>query len=48
MDNSARRPLLILDLDETLIHGSEVRLHRVEDFVVGPFHVYKRPHLGKF
>ena len=42
------RPLLILDLDETLIHGSEVRLYREADFMVGPFHVYERPHLKAF
>ncbi|QEG40177.1 HAD family hydrolase [Roseimaritima ulvae] len=48
MDKSATRPLLILDLDETLVHGSEIRLHREADFMVGPFHVYKRPHLDEF
>ena len=48
MDDSTTRPLLILDLDETLIHGSESRLHRDADFMVGPFHVYKRPHLESF
>lgn len=48
MDDSPTRPLLILDLDETLIHGAESRLHRDADFMVGPFHVYKRPHLESF
>ena len=42
------RPLLILDLDEPLIHGAETRLHRDADFAVGPFHVYKRPGAGEF
>ncbi|MCC9642260.1 HAD family hydrolase [Rhodopirellula sp. JC740] len=42
------RPLLILDLDETLIHGAESRLQRDADFMVGPFHIYKRPHLESF
>ncbi|MCA9148118.1 MAG: HAD family hydrolase [Planctomycetales bacterium] len=46
--NLQRRPLLILDLDETLIHGSDVRLHREADFRVGPYHVYVRPHLEEF
>ena len=48
MRASATRPLLILDLDETLIHGAESRLHRDADFMVGPFHVYKRPQLSDF
>ena len=48
MDDSATRPLLILDLDETLIHGAEEPLHRDADFTVGPFYVYKRPHLESF
>jgi RNA polymerase II subunit A small phosphatase-like protein len=48
MDAAATRPLLILDLDETLIYGSETRLDRDADFLVGPFHVYKRPGLDAF
>lgn len=48
MEDPATRPLLILDLDETLIHGSESRLHRDADFMVGPFHVYERPYLSSF
>lgn len=48
MDDSATPPLLILDLDETLIHGTESRLHRDPDFTVGPFCIYKRPHLEYF
>ena len=41
-------PLLILDLDETLIHAREVRLERGADFEVGPFAVYERPGLREF
>ena len=48
MDATLPRPLLILDLDETLIYGSETRLHRDADFAVGPFHVYKRPGVDNF
>lgn len=40
--------LLILDLDETLIYGAESALQRPADFYVGPFHVYRRPHLAAF
>lgn len=42
------KALLVLDLDECLIHGSENELHRVADFRVGPFHIYRRPGLGEF
>lgn len=48
MTEFARRPLLIMDLDETLIYGSEVELHRQADFRVGPFHIYERPYLSAF
>jgi RNA polymerase II subunit A small phosphatase-like protein len=41
-------PLLILDLDETLIHGREVRLARAPEFEVGPYAVYERPRLRQF
>lgn len=47
-DGNRMKPLLILDLDETLIFGSESRLHRDANFLVGPFHVYMRPHLEGF
>jgi RNA polymerase II subunit A small phosphatase-like protein len=40
--------LLILDLDETLIYGSERPLERSPDFIAGPFHVYRRPFLEAF
>jgi RNA polymerase II subunit A small phosphatase-like protein len=48
MDPQTARALLILDLDETLIHGSETRLDRDADFSIGPFHVYKRPGVDAF
>ena len=48
MESNTARPLLILDLDETLIYGSETRLDREADFSVGPFHVYKRPGVDGF
>lgn len=48
MGNIATKPLLILDLDETLIFGSETELHRQADFRVGPFYLYKRPLLDQF
>jgi RNA polymerase II subunit A small phosphatase-like protein len=41
-------PLLILDLDETLIFGTETPLSRLPDLMVGPFGVYLRPHLDEF
>jgi RNA polymerase II subunit A small phosphatase-like protein len=40
--------LLILDLDETLVHAAEESLGRPHDFVVGPYAVCRRPHLAEF
>ena len=48
MDTFESRSLLILDLDETLIFASEKPLERESDFGVGPYHVYRRPHLDEF
>lgn len=45
---SASFPLLILDLDETLLYGAEKEGPRRCDFRVGPFHIYRRPHLDEF
>jgi RNA polymerase II subunit A small phosphatase-like protein len=42
------RILLVLDLDETLIHASDERLERPEDFQVFGYCVYVRPHLEQF
>lgn len=42
------RILLILDVDETLIHAAESPLHRPADFRIGPYHVYRRPFLQSF
>jgi TFIIF-interacting CTD phosphatase-like protein len=42
------RILLILDLDETLLHASDRRLDQEPDCVVGPYFVYVRPHLAEF
>ena len=41
-------PLLVLDLDETLIHAVETPLPTPPDFRVGPYYVYKRPGLAQF
>lgn len=40
--------LLVLDLDETLIHAAERKLERDFDFIVGQYFVYKRPFLNEF
>ena len=40
--------LLILDLDETLLYGSEQPLNREPDFVAGPYSIYKRPGVEAF
>jgi RNA polymerase II subunit A small phosphatase-like protein len=40
--------LLILDLDETLIHARRDPLDRAADFRVAHYHVYRRPHLEAF
>jgi TFIIF-interacting CTD phosphatase-like protein len=40
--------LLILDLDETLIHATEKPLVQQSDFSVYTYHVYKRPYLDTF
>ena len=42
------QPLLILDLDECLIHAHASPLDRPADFLIGPFHVYQRPHVREF
>lgn len=42
------RPLLILDLDETLIHAAEAPLNREASFRCGRYHVYERPYAREF
>ena len=38
--------LLLLDLDETLIHSSSSKLDSDEHFKIGQYYVYKRPYLN--
>lgn len=40
--------LLILDLDETLIHSAFEPLDRPADFNIGPYHTYVRPGAREF
>lgn len=40
--------LLILDLDETLIHATEKELEFSADFYFDKYFIHKRPHLDKF
>jgi RNA polymerase II subunit A small phosphatase-like protein len=42
------RPLLILDIDETLLHAREEPLGRECDFQLYDYHVYLRPHVRLF
>ncbi len=46
--NGNPKPLLVLDLDETLVHTLEKPLSRPADLQVCGFHVYLRPHLREF
>jgi TFIIF-interacting CTD phosphatase-like protein len=41
-------PLLILDLDETLIFGTELALDRPADLRVADYAIYHRPHVAEF
>lgn len=43
-----KRVLLILDLDETLIHASDSEQDRQPDFTFNYCYVYKRPYLDEF
>lgn len=40
--------LLILDVDETLIHATQKEVSRPADFMVFDYFIYKRPHLDTF
>ena len=42
------RPLLVLDLDETLIHSSKRPLYQKHSFKVFSYFVYERPELKEF
>jgi RNA polymerase II subunit A small phosphatase-like protein len=42
------RILLVLDLDETLIHARETPLERAADYMIYGYHVYRRPFLDDF
>ncbi|MBL8484310.1 MAG: HAD family hydrolase [Rhodocyclaceae bacterium] len=44
----SERALLILDLDETLMHASMHGLPRAADFRIGPYGALKRPHVAEF
>jgi len=50
-ETQAQRPLLVLDLDEALVHAEEKgkpHLGRSPDFTTSDYVVYKRPHLAEF
>ncbi|MBN9395809.1 MAG: HAD family hydrolase [Candidatus Melainabacteria bacterium] len=47
-DLSRNKPLLILDLDETLIRGTTLQLPQEHFVVLHPYFVYKRPHVSDF
>ena len=42
------KALLILDLDETLVHATATQIREDFDFQVYNYYVYKRPGLTKF
>lgn len=42
------KPLLVMDLDECMIHASGLELDRPCDFFYKNLRVYKRPHLDEF
>lgn len=42
------KPLVILDLDETLIYATKSPLDRMPDFEVFDYYIYMRPHLIEF
>ncbi|MFA6209428.1 MAG: HAD family hydrolase [Candidatus Obscuribacterales bacterium] len=44
----ATKPLLILDLDETLIRGATAALDRAPEMVLAHYFVYFRPHVTEF
>lgn len=42
------KTLLILDLDETLIHATEEKLESDHEFIFDKYYIYKRPYLNLF
>ncbi|MEP6018828.1 MAG: HAD family hydrolase [Paracoccaceae bacterium] len=46
--NGEKRNLLVLDVDETLIYGTQRPLDRDADFRVQEFFIYRRPNLSRF
>ena len=46
--NVLKKILLILDLDETLVYSSELKLSYKEDYIVDKYYVYKRPGVDDF
>ena len=46
MDN--KNKLIILDIDETLIHSTETSLSSNPDFIIAPYYIYKRPYVDEF
>ncbi|RCS54014.1 phosphoprotein phosphatase [Bremerella cremea] len=46
--STTEKPLLILDVDETLLFATEEPLAWQHDFRVGPYYVYLRPYLTQF
>ena len=40
--------MLVLDVDETLLHSADESLDRSADFRCGPYFVYRRPYLREF
>lgn len=48
MHKNDEKILLILDLDETLIHATDKNLNLVIDFKIFNYNVYKRPFLDDF
>ena len=45
---NAEKMLVVLDLDETLIHATENELDQKADFQFFDYHIYKRPYLNEF
>jgi len=45
---NTRKTLLILDLDETLIHATTKKLSTDPDFTYADYYIYRRPYLDLF